>query len=267
MAEPPLEPPGDRVSSIGLRAGPQPESSVVVPNANSCRLVLPTNHRAGVTQMCRDRCVGRGNAAFTQPRGRRRRDAGQVDQVLQRNRNPVKRPEVTSGGDRLVRGPRRHQRLVGHDRDEGVEARVQLADDVERLFRDPLGRDLSAGDPRRKRRDRGAKRFNAGDVCGRRRRIRRGCPCRTRGRRRICCGGTRRVLIPVCGAQRGGRASEAVEHVGELGQLASVGVGLGVLEPLFDGHECVVSWSLTETATPSPIGRNVVKRRVSPASV
>ena len=41
MAEPPLDPPGDRVSSIGLRAGPQPESSVVVPNANSCRLVLP----------------------------------------------------------------------------------------------------------------------------------------------------------------------------------------------------------------------------------
>ena len=28
-----------------LRTGPKPESSLVVPNANSCRLVLPTNTR------------------------------------------------------------------------------------------------------------------------------------------------------------------------------------------------------------------------------
>ena len=42
-ADPPLEPPGDRDGSCGLRTGPNPESSLVVPNANSCRLVLPTN--------------------------------------------------------------------------------------------------------------------------------------------------------------------------------------------------------------------------------
>ena len=41
MADPPLEPPGDRETSWGLRAGPKAESSLVVPNANSCRLVLP----------------------------------------------------------------------------------------------------------------------------------------------------------------------------------------------------------------------------------
>ena len=40
-AEPPLDPPGDRDGSSGLRAGPNAESSLVVPNANSCRLVLP----------------------------------------------------------------------------------------------------------------------------------------------------------------------------------------------------------------------------------
>ena len=42
IADPPLDPPGDRVGSIGFRAGPQPESSQVVPKANSWRLVLPT---------------------------------------------------------------------------------------------------------------------------------------------------------------------------------------------------------------------------------
>src|SRR5437588_12189327 len=40
-ADPPLDPPGDRDGSCGLRAGPNAESSLVVPNANSCRFVLP----------------------------------------------------------------------------------------------------------------------------------------------------------------------------------------------------------------------------------
>jgi hypothetical protein len=35
MADPPLEPPGERAGSCGLRAGPKAESSFVVPNANS----------------------------------------------------------------------------------------------------------------------------------------------------------------------------------------------------------------------------------------
>jgi hypothetical protein len=40
-AEPPLEPPGDLEGSIGLRTAPNAVSSLVVPNANSCRFVLP----------------------------------------------------------------------------------------------------------------------------------------------------------------------------------------------------------------------------------
>src|SRR6266850_4961298 len=42
-ADPPDEPPGDRLGSIGCRAGPYADSSFVVPNANSCRFVLPMN--------------------------------------------------------------------------------------------------------------------------------------------------------------------------------------------------------------------------------
>src|SRR2546423_14766954 len=40
--DPPLDPPGDRDGSCGFLAGPNGESSLVVPNAHSCRLVLPT---------------------------------------------------------------------------------------------------------------------------------------------------------------------------------------------------------------------------------
>src|SRR5688500_9411783 len=52
IAEPPLEPPGERDGSCGFLAGPKPESSVVVPKANSCRLVLPTN-TAPASRSCR----------------------------------------------------------------------------------------------------------------------------------------------------------------------------------------------------------------------
>ena len=41
-ALPPLEPPGTRVGSSGLRVGPNAEFSVLDPMANSSRLVLPT---------------------------------------------------------------------------------------------------------------------------------------------------------------------------------------------------------------------------------
>src|SRR3954469_10537612 len=42
-ALPPLEPPGTRLGSCGLRVGPNAEFSVELPMANSSRLVLPTN--------------------------------------------------------------------------------------------------------------------------------------------------------------------------------------------------------------------------------
>src|SRR5258708_7402521 len=41
-AAPPLEPPAERDRSSGLRTAPKAVSSLVVPKANSCRLVLPT---------------------------------------------------------------------------------------------------------------------------------------------------------------------------------------------------------------------------------
>ena len=46
-ALPPLDPPGTRVGSCGLRVGPNAEFSVLEPIANSSRLVLPIEDRAG----------------------------------------------------------------------------------------------------------------------------------------------------------------------------------------------------------------------------
>src|SRR6478736_487632 len=42
-AEPPLDPPGTRARSWGLRVGPNAEFSVELPIANSSRFVLPTD--------------------------------------------------------------------------------------------------------------------------------------------------------------------------------------------------------------------------------
>ena len=101
-AEPPLDPPGDRVGSCGLRAGPNAESSLVVPNANSCRLVLPMKtapawRRCAIAGASRSRDVALADAR----RGGRRR-AADVDQILDRDRDAVQRPAVAAGGQLAV---------------------------------------------------------------------------------------------------------------------------------------------------------------------
>ena len=80
-AAPPLDPPADRDGSSGLRTGPKADSSLVVPNANSWRLVLPMMIAPAARRLRDGRRVrvrlGRG-----QGRPRRRLCAGDVDQVL-----------------------------------------------------------------------------------------------------------------------------------------------------------------------------------------
>ena len=72
------------MGSIGWLAGPKPESSLVVPNANSCRLVLPTN----TAPAFRSRAVtGASAAGAMRPPDQRRGGgghAGLVDEVLER---------------------------------------------------------------------------------------------------------------------------------------------------------------------------------------
>ncbi len=49
-AEPPLDPPGTRSRSHGLRVGPKAEFSVDDPIANSSMLVLPSSTRPALAQ-------------------------------------------------------------------------------------------------------------------------------------------------------------------------------------------------------------------------
>ena len=51
-ALPPLEPPGTRLVSCGLRVGPKAEFSVDEPMANSSRLVLPTDPAPAAARRC-----------------------------------------------------------------------------------------------------------------------------------------------------------------------------------------------------------------------
>src|SRR3954452_17067772 len=51
-ALPPLDPPGTREWSTGLRVGPKAEVSVEVPMANSARLVLPMTTPPAATMRC-----------------------------------------------------------------------------------------------------------------------------------------------------------------------------------------------------------------------
>src|SRR5207253_7110905 len=62
-AEPPLDPPGERLRSKGLWTGPNADSSFVVPRAHSCRLHLPTI----TAPASRSRATSRASAAATCP--------------------------------------------------------------------------------------------------------------------------------------------------------------------------------------------------------
>ena len=93
-AEPPLDPPGDRAGSIGWWTAPNAESSLVVPSANSWRLVLPDHDRAGLPQPGDDGGVGGDEAIVEHARGRGGHLAAHVDQILQRDRHAVQRSAV-----------------------------------------------------------------------------------------------------------------------------------------------------------------------------
>ena len=133
-ADPPLDPPGDRAGSCGLRAGPNAESSLVVPNANSCRFVFPTK-----TAPAWRRCAMAGaSRSATCPS--RTRDAAvvgsaaDIEQVLDRDRHAVQRPAIVAGGELLVGFARLPQRLVRHDENERVQARIVGLDAPQALF-------------------------------------------------------------------------------------------------------------------------------------
>ena len=63
---------------------------------------LADEHRAGFAQAARDDGIRRGDVILADQRTRRGRRALLIDQILERDRNAVQRPEAAAAGDLLV---------------------------------------------------------------------------------------------------------------------------------------------------------------------
>ena len=112
IALPPLEPPGIRVGSCGLRA-----CGLVTPSANSCVEVLPRitapaeRHRSTASASSAGRRVVGVRAAAGA-------DAADVDDVLDRDRDAVQRSAAAAGAQFGVADAGLGQRVLGEDLDE-----------------------------------------------------------------------------------------------------------------------------------------------------
>ncbi len=115
---PPLEPPQMRSSDHGFRAGPKCGLVVVAPKANSCVFSLPSTTAPAARRRATAVGVTPGDVVAENPRRCGRARARDVDHVLDRDRHPVQR----AVGRVLGLG----ERLLGADRDEGVELAGRL---------------------------------------------------------------------------------------------------------------------------------------------
>ncbi len=108
-----------------IRTGPNAVSSLVVPNANSCRLVLPMM----MAPAARSRTLParRRRHDCRHGRSRRRLDAGDVDQILSRDWNAVQRPAIAArSGSLRPRSSASASARVVEPRDEGVDLRPRV---------------------------------------------------------------------------------------------------------------------------------------------
>jgi hypothetical protein len=131
-AAPPLLPPGVSAGFHGLRVMPVSGLSVTPFQPNSGVVVLPrktapcSRRRATDALSSGPGCPGHGQR--TAPR----RPAAAQQQILHRGRQAVDPPDRSAGHPALLGRPRICQRLFGADEGEGVEARLQCGDTVER---------------------------------------------------------------------------------------------------------------------------------------
>ncbi len=218
-ADPPLDPPGDRVGIV--RVARRPERRVLVgrPERELVQVGLADEHRAGLAQVGDRRRIAFGDVAVAHARRRGRRHAADVEQVLDRDRHAVQRTAVVAGGQLLIGLARLPQRLVGHHEDERVQPRVVGLDAAQASFGDAHRGELP--------RPQAAAELLDGHH--------RGCAPPAGGgvRGRLTAG----VVVEVGGAQRLRRAGERFENRFQFRQPAALSVGDGGLQPGFDGHE------------------------------
>ena len=138
-AAPPLDPPGVRAVSQGLRQGPFSSDSVTAVRPELGRVRLPDHDEAGVLQPADDGRVEVGHVVGERPRGEGRPDPGRLVQILDRQRHAAERPVGQLGS-------RRRPRLLGADGDEGVQLGVEPLDPAEVQLDQLRGGDLAAPD-------------------------------------------------------------------------------------------------------------------------
>ena len=143
-AAPPLLPPQVLVTSNGLRVAPNTSLKVCDPAPSSGVLVLPHVIAPAARMPRDDQRVGRRHVIAVEPRSARRADAGRVDQILVRDRQPVQHAERAATCGLLVRARRVGQRAFGHQRDDGVDLGVDALDPRQMRRHDVAGGHLLA---------------------------------------------------------------------------------------------------------------------------
>jgi hypothetical protein len=138
-ALPPLLPPGTRLVSCGLRVGPNAEFSVLLPIANSSRLVLPTTMAPAVAQRVDDGGVVRRLPAVEDLRRAGGGHAAGAHVVLQRDGDTGQRAGVVAGGDVGVDGRGALAGLLGQHQVERVDLGLASGDGGEVLLDDVGG--------------------------------------------------------------------------------------------------------------------------------
>ena len=132
-AEPPLEPPGDRLWIVRIAHRSKRRFVARRAEREFVEVGLADDDRAGLAQTGHDWRVGSGDVPGSHSRRGCRRTAFDVDQILDGNRPAVQRTARSTLAQLLVEqlAPAPSPRL--EDRDEGIERRVQLGDALERV--------------------------------------------------------------------------------------------------------------------------------------
>jgi hypothetical protein len=101
---------------------------------------LAEQNRAGVSQSAYDRGVLFGNPAREYSRPARRPDAGRLEEILDRDRDPVQRASMLPASDLVIGAGGFLSRTIGEHRDEAVELPVEPFDARNTRVHDIAGR-------------------------------------------------------------------------------------------------------------------------------
>jgi len=95
------------------------------------QIVLAENHRTRQPQPPHHFGIFGRNTILVKTAACRRPRARGIDQILQRNRNPVQWPAPFSVRDFDLRSPCLHQRRLGGHRDEGIQRGIEFLDPIQ----------------------------------------------------------------------------------------------------------------------------------------